>query len=281
VREPIRSPLPVAPGDTPDRLRDVIDLHNHLLPGVDDGAEDLGEAGAALAALRAQGVHTLVTTPHLDASLAGDSRRLAARLQEIDAAWDHLRGTAATLPGLRMERGAELRLDTPEPDAGDPRMRLAGTRFTLVEFPSMAVPPNAERPIHHMVQRGWTPVIAHPERYLNLDPGLRDVERWRAMGALLQVNAGSLLGRYGAAARRMAWKLLEHGWADYLSSDHHARGRVALADARDAVLARGGEAQARLLFEGNAARLLAGEPPLEVAPLPPSPSVWRRIFGAR
>jgi protein-tyrosine phosphatase len=258
----------------------MIDLHNHLLPGIDDGAADLSEAGAALHALHAQGVHTLVATPHLDASLAFDPHRLAARLQEIDAAWTGFRGAASALPELRIERGAEVRLDTPEPELDDARLRLAGTRFTLVEFPSMTVPPNAERPIRHMILRGWTPVIAHPERYGGLDPSLRDVERWRGMGALVQVNAGSLLGRYGGGARGIAWKLLERGWVDYLSSDYHARGRVALADARNAVTLRG-EAQARLLFEGNAARLLAGQGPLEVAPLPPSPSVWRRIFGAR
>ena len=260
----------------------MIDLHNHLLPGVDDGAANLEQAEAALAMLHAQGVHTLVTTPHLAASLAASPERLAARLGEIDEAWARLpRSAPAALPELRLERGAEVMLDTPEPEVRDARMRLAGTPFTLVEYPGMVVPPNANRPLQHLARRGWTPVIAHPERYHNLDPELRDVEQWKRMGALLQVNAGSLLGRYGEGARGLAWKLLERGWAHYLSSDHHARGRVSLADARDAIVVRGGEAQAQLLLMANAARLLAGERPLEVAPLPAPRSWWRTLLRRR
>jgi tyrosine-protein phosphatase YwqE len=99
------------------------------------------------------------------------------------------------------------------------------------------------------------------------------------MGAHLQVNAGSLLGRYGAQPQARAWSLLRLGWAGYLASDFHARGRLALADARDLLVARGGQEQASLLLEGNAARLLAGDPPLEVPPLATPPPLWKRVLG--
>jgi protein-tyrosine phosphatase len=257
----------------------LIDFHNHLAPGVDDGAADVEQARAALEQLTGQGVHTLVATPHLLGSLTARPERLHARLAELDAGWDRLRQAAAEFPALRLERGAEVMLDTLSPDLADPRTRLAGTTFALVEFAHMSVPPNAEQPLLHLKRDGWTPVLAHPERYSGFGSLLGQLERWRTMGAHLQVNAGSLLGRYGSHARDVAWRLVELGWADYLSSDYHARGRLSLEAARKALLARGGEHQAELLLETNAARLLAGDPPLEVPPLPPPRSLLGRIFG--
>lgn len=257
----------------------MIDFHNHLIPAVDDGAADLAQARDALAKLVEQGVHTVVTTPHLAASLCDRADALDARLAEIGAGWDRLRALAAAeFPALRLERGAEVMLDTPLPDLRDPRTRLAGTSFALVEFPQMLIPVNADQPLFHLKRQGWTPVIAHPERYMNLSDE-DEVAQWRRVGALIQVNAGSLLGRYGDGARARAWRLLERGWVDYLSSDHHARGRVALAEARAALEARGGGAHADLLLHANAQRLLAGQAPLEVPPLAPPPSLWRRIFS--
>jgi protein-tyrosine phosphatase len=222
-------------------------------------------------------VHTLVTTPHLQGSLTGE--RLQARLAELDQGWERLRALAAAeFPALRMERGAEVMLDTVAPDLSDPRTRLGGTPFALVEFAHMTVPRNADQPLFQLKRSGWTPVLAHPERYTGLGPALDQVEHWRSMGTHLQVNTGSLLGRYGSRARAMAWRLVELGWADYLSSDYHARGRLSLAAAREALIARGGERQAELLLETNSARLLAGDAPLEVPPLPRTRSVLQRIF---
>lgn len=260
----------------------MIDFHSHLVPGVDDGASDLEQARAALTALSAQGVHTVVTTPHLQGSLGDRPDQLETRLAELDEGWQRLHRLAlAEFADLRLERGAEVMLDSPAPDLSDPRTRLAGTEFVLVEFAGMTVPPNAEYALYNIKSSGWTPVIAHPERYRNLDPALGQVEHWKRMGALLQVNAGSLLGRYGTEAHTAAWRLVAGGWADYLSSDHHARGRVALGAAREALLTRGAEAQAVLLLETNASRLLAGEQPLEVPPLERPRPLWKRIFGRR
>ena len=125
---------------------------------------------------------------------------------------------------------------------------------------------------------GWLPVLAHPERYANAAPDLSDAAEWRRMGAALQVNAGSLLGRYGKTASALAWGLVEHGLAAYLSSDYHARGRCAVAECRAELERRGGEHQARLLLEENPRRMLEGEPPLPVPPLSPPRPFWKRIL---
>ena len=258
----------------------MIDLHSHLVPGVDDGAATLDESRAALARMRDDGVRGLVTTPHLNASITEHPERLATLLGRLDRGWEELQALARDeFPGVRVERGVELMLDSPRPVLDDPRLRLAGTRFVLVEFPFQGIPPGAARVLFDMKVAGWMPVLAHPERYAQVGPDLAGPEEWRRVGALLQVNWGSLAGRYGKGPQDLAWALLERGWVDYLSSDHHARGRLGVRTGREMLLARGGEAQLRLLSEENPARLLNGEAPLPVPPLAPRPSLWRRLTG--
>lgn len=256
----------------------MIDFHNHLVPCVDDGAADVEQAVAALAVFREQGVHTAVATPHVNGSLTGTPAALAERLAEIDAGWAALEA-AAEGSGVRVLRGAEIMLDVPAPDLSDPRLRLAGTSAVLVEFPFMNVPPNALQALFELRMAGWTPVLAHPERYANAAPDLSDAAEWRRMGAALQVNAGSLLGRYGKSASALAWGLVEHGLAAYLGSDYHARGRCAVAECRAELERRGGEHHARLLLEENPRRMLEGEPPLPVPPLSPPRPFWKRVLG--
>lgn len=259
----------------------MIDFHSHLIPGVDDGASDDTQTRAALALMRDEGVRALVTTPHLDGSLTARPEALAERLAELDAGWARLRTLAAAeFPELRVERGVEVMLDTPEPDLSDPRVRIAATSFVLVEFPYMSVPPNSAQTLFQLKLRGWIPVIAHPERYSGVDEGLAVMEEWRRVGGLFQVNGASLLGRYGGKAQTTAWRLLKRGWVDYLSSDYHARGRLAVREARAKLEEKGGADQATLLMETNPARLLAGEAPDPVPPLvAPRKPLWRRIFG--
>lgn len=257
----------------------MIDFHNHLIPGVDDGAVDGAQARAALLEMAGQGVSALVATPHLSGAASLSPELLERELARVDRGWAELVEIAAQAGGVQVHRGAEVMLDTPAPELGDPRVRLAGTPFVLVEFPFMAVPPNAAGALYGLRMRGWLPVVAHPERYDNLRPDLADVEEWVRVGAALQVNAGSLLGRYGDRPRRRAWDLLERGLASYVCSDFHAREGCSLAAARDQLESAGGREQGRLLLEANAARLLQGEPPLPVPPLPRSRSRWRRMLG--
>jgi protein-tyrosine phosphatase len=123
------------------------------------------------------------------------------------------------------------------------------------------------------------PILAHPERYRGItDIGM--VGEWRQAGALLQVNGGSLLGRYGPAARQLAFQLLENGWVDFLCSDYHARGEPLVATYEKLLVESGGEEQAHALMRTNPARMLNGEAPLPVLPFRPRrPSVWQRVSG--
>jgi protein-tyrosine phosphatase len=246
--------------EAPSDSGGLIDLHNHLLPGVDDGASDEDEARVALASLRAEGVAALVVTPHFEAGLQLRPAELAARFDALDAAWARF-GPLAAAAGLPVARGVELRLDLARPDLSDPRLRLAGGRFVLCEFPYFTVPPRSERVLAGVRGDGWYPIVAHPERYSGLDEDPEVIDRWLEAGALLQVNGGSLLGRYGETARRTAEELLESGCVRYVASDYHARGSPRIREWLEALVARVGPDDARLLTRTNPARLLRGELP--------------------
>jgi protein-tyrosine phosphatase len=268
------------------------DFHSHLMPGVDDGARDESFSAGALARFRGEGVGQVITTPHFTGSVTLVPEALAARLTELDAGWAALQRVAQVEGAphggaLHLSRGAEVMLDIPDPDLSDERLRLAGGPFVLVEFPGLQLPPlNAEYAIVALRQKGWRPVVAHPERYRNLDEGLTTLARFRSSGGWMQLNAGSLMGAYGAHAAACAQRLLARGWADYASSDYHARGEPGVAAFVAQLDAMGASEQAELLTVVNPARLLAGEPPLAVPPVAfgaakteQARSLWARLFG--
>lgn len=265
-------------------LTGIVDFHSHLIPGVDDGAADVAQSLTALRAFAAQGTATCITTPHFDGSLTRAPAALAARLEALDAGWARLQAALQGVDGLpRVARGVEVMLDAPDVDLSDARLRLAGGPFVLCEFPAMLLPPNAELAIAQLRASGWMPIIAHPERYRNHEPGLETIGRCRQAGAFFQVNAGSLVGQYGSAAQLVAERLLTRGWVDYLASDHHARGVPATAQAIDWLGGRDAAEQAHQLTVMNPARILQGERPIPVTPIERRSARrgwWGRIVGA-
>jgi protein-tyrosine phosphatase len=255
----------------------IVYFHNHLLPGVDDGAQTVEEALLALQAFAADGVRAVIVTPHVDASQTMRPSELAVRLAELDEAWEKLKPLAEQA-GVRVERGVELLLDVPEPDLSDARLRLAGGRFLLMEFPFMMIPPQSARAVGAIAAAGYKPIIAHPERYVGFASQVELAAEWKASGAFLQVNGGSLLGRYGAEPRRLAFELLERGWVDYLCSDYHARGPTLVNEYRALLESNNALEQSYTLTETNPARLLDGLAPLPVFPLRGRrPTFWGRM----
>lgn len=248
------------------------DFHSHLMPGVDDGARKPEDAAAALGAFRSEETLQLITTPHFMGSLTHRPEKLEDRLAQLDAGWARLREVLSVDDArhpdarFRVERGVEVMLDVPDPDLSDPRLRLAGTDFVLVEFAGLQLPPmNAEFAVRALRAQGWRPVIAHPERYRNLsDYG--QLVRFREAGAFLQVNAGSIFGDHGKTAATHAMAIMTMGLADYVSSDYHARGTPRRADFGRSLADAGFAEQAELLGSVNPGRLLAGELPLPVPP---------------
>jgi protein-tyrosine phosphatase len=248
----------------------LADLHSHLVPGVDDGARTLDESLSALGRLRGAGVREIVTTPHIDASLEGRPTALERRLSEIGAAFERLVEAAREpYPDVSLRLGCEIMLDVPDPALVDARFRLGGTRFILVEWPRLRVPPGTVQVVAELVEKGLVPVIAHPERYGGLGRQLALAGEWRDAGAYLQVNHGSLHGRYGREAKDRAVTLLRHGWVDCLASDFHARAHLEpyVAETRAWFAARGEAAVFLNLTEGNPRRIIQDQAPVPVPPL--------------
>ena len=260
--------------------RFFVDLHSHLVPGVDDGSISLEDALEGLGRMVEKGIRTVVTTPHLDGSLTREPQALAAKLAEVDEAFQRVQmAVREKYPELSFMRGHEVQLDLPDPDLSDPRVRLGDSDFVLIEWPRLQIPPETPPVLRDLGSRGVRLLIAHPERYRGYDLGLALVERWRHEGAFLQVNFGSLVNRYGPEARSLAFRLLERGWVDCLASDFHGRPhlRLYLDAARDTFERLGAERSWELLTQINPGRICLGEDPLPVPPMEGSRRIIDRI----
>ena len=198
----------------------MIDLHSHLIPGIDDGARTTEQSLRVLARFAADGVTGVVCTPHLSASQV--SHGIAETLiEERDRKLGALRTVADDGPALHP--GFEILLDEPLPATamGDRRLSLAGSRYYLVEFPLAVVGGFGDQVLYRMAQAGIVPVVAHPERYADCSPRL--VARWREVGARIQVDATTIT-RASERGHR-ARQLLAAGLADVLAADNHGDGR--------------------------------------------------------
>lgn len=259
----------------------VCDFHNHLIPGVDDGVPNLDVARRALQKMWNDGVRRVITTPHFAASLAASPERFQERLAVIDVGWAALQALAASeLPELDLRRGAEVMLDTPDPDFSERRLRLDGGPFALVEFPYFRVPQRSVDLIGRIRRQGYTPVIAHPERYQNVTRGMAELREWRQAGALVQVNGPSVLRKYGREVERRALRILGEGLADYVSSDYHGHGEPEVSGYREALEAMASAGQATMLLELNPGRLLDNRQLLPVSGMgAPRGRFLRRVLG--
>ncbi len=233
----------------------MIDIHTHLLPGVDDGSPSVDVSVPVLREFGSGGVQLVVCTPHLNASAASD-----APYEHHQEILELLRASAPPTP--KLELGWEIMLDLPGADLRDPRLSLGRSSAVLVEFPRTSVPPNAAKEIFRLRMSGVVPVLAHPERYYGCT--VEQVDEWRRCGAVIQLDAAGVLG--SGSMSRVALMLLERGLVDLMASDTHGDTRSLMVPRRwlEEV---GSQEHAELLTRTNAARLLANEPTVPVPPL--------------
>lgn len=233
----------------------VIDIHSHLLPGVDDGSPSAEVSVPVLELFGRQGVDVLVLTPHLNASRAS-----SAPYAEYHAVLQELLKVAPAKPELRL--GWEIMLDEPGVDLTSTDLTLGNSRALLVEFTRGGVPRQASAELRRISRSGRTPILAHPERYFGCT--VTHVREWRELGVVIQTDASVLMGK-GAPAQ-FAREMLGLGLIDILASDNHGDGRT-LSAACDWLTQNGADEQLELLTHVNAERVLGDEDPLPVPPL--------------
>ena len=243
----------------------MIDLHSHLLPGVDDGSRSIETSVSVLEKFAADGVELVVLTPHLNASRVSE----APYERHVEILED-LRAAAPAVPELRL--GWEIMLDEPRRDLRSSRLTLGGSKAVLVEFPLSGVPEQGGDELYRIRCSGVVPVLAHPERYWGCTA--QKVAQWRHAGAVIQMDTAGLAGRGRIA--KLSRQLLEEGLVDMFSSDNHGDSRT-LATARDWLREVATPELADLLTRTNARLLLEGEPLQPVPPLPMSTSIFARF----
>ena len=233
----------------------MIDLHTHLLPGVDDGSPSVEVSLGVLQRFAADGVDVVVCTPHLRASQA---------VKIADSTYASVFDTliAAAPPRPVLKRGWEIMLDVPGADLSARTLTLGGSTAMLVEFPRTGVPLRAIDELRRVRNEGRVPVLAHPERYWGCT--LSQIRSWREGGTVMQIDAVALLA--GGRMGEMAVALIEEGLADCLASDNHGDTR-SLSMLREWFVEQDAEEHAALLTEVNPRRLLEDLPVLPVPPV--------------
>ncbi len=191
----------------------MIDIHSHILPGCDDGAESLEVSRDMLAAAARVGITHIVATPHL---------RRHFRYEQCQNAFEQLRPYALSM-GVELRLGFEVNyvalLKLTEREL--PMARIEGTHALLLEFPTRLLPPEWQFTLSELIQCGYRIIIAHPERYAFIQNKPEIAREMINYGAMLQVDAESLDELPWSEYRRTALRILKAGQASFIASDAH------------------------------------------------------------
>lgn len=261
--------------DAADRTLPLIDLHTHVLPGVDDGPASLEEAVALARETVSAGVSAVAATPHVSARYHNDPATLARVLATLRRALqdDGVRLTVHPGAEVALEQAATL------PAADLHRLRLGSGPFLMLECPLATLSADPMSVVDAVQRRGHRVLLAHPERSPIFQRDPAQLERLVAHGALTSVTAGAVAGRFGEPPRRLALELLEAGLVHNLVSDMHDR-----RERGPGILAGLGESSHALPgLEANLDWLTRAVPVaiLSGAPIPPGPAMRIRPLRAR
>ena len=243
----------------------MLDLHHHLLPAIDDGATDLAMALDMARMAAADGITTVACTPHIYPGLYDNTRDgIVAAIAALQAQLDQ-EGIA-----LRLVEGADVHLDLGllQGIRGGRIPTLAGSRYLLLEPPHHVAPPNFEGVVFELMAAGIIPVITHPERLGWVEHHYDLFVRLSRRGAWMQVTAGALTGRFGRRVKYWGERFVDEGHCMLLATDaHHPQRRPPLlAEAREAVAARLGAAEAGHMVQTRPAGIVSDLPPQALPP---------------
>lgn len=252
----------------------MIDIHSHVLWGLDDGAATLEESLAMLQAAAEDGTTDIVATPHSNPQYHYDSDSVTLRLGDL---------VSRTAGRPAIHRGCDFHLSVDNLDQlldQPSTYTIDGKQYLLVEPPDFHIGKHTEGVLERLVDTGIVPIITHPERNPALQGKLQRVEAWVELGCLVQVTAISITGGFGRSARRAVTQLLDRGAVHFVASDAHdpVHRHPRLSEARRFVDQHYGAETGDLLFCLNPRGVIEGRP-LPAAKLAPSapPRPWWRF----
>jgi protein-tyrosine phosphatase len=251
-----------------------VDIHTHVLYGLDDGAKDASESRAMLELAARYGTTDLVATPHANSKYPFDPELIDARIAEL--------GAAST---VRLHRGCDFRLqsDTIDDALRHPRKyAINHLNYLLVEFPDVWLFAHTDEVLLQLLGVGLTPIITHPERHVQLRKRAADLARWIELGCYVQVTGSSVTGRFGRSAQATIEEFVERGLVHFVASDaHDTRHRPpSLTDAYEKLAEAWGEEVVRPMFVDNPRAVLTGDPiESDVRPVRRRTKRWYQFWG--
>lgn len=260
----------------------MIDIHCHLLAGVDDGPGTWDEVMEMVAQGMKDGIEGAVATSHIPDRLGPEVDRLyQAKFEELK---ERIEETGLA---FQIFLGAEIFFQFGlEEQVGNLQTATfhGNGMYFLLELPLGFFPPQFDQVVFRLRARGLRPILAHPERYASLSRNLDRARDWVEQGVLLQINGGSLTGQFGRHVQRTARELVASGLVHFVGSDaHNITSRpLRLGEAREAVQDLLGEQGADLLFRINPERAIRGQEVHSLAPLAVEDRPtgwWRRWFS--
>lgn len=250
----------------------MVDVHCHILPGLDDGPEDMGVSLAMAETAIAEGITHVVATPHSSNRYYFEYSRVRELREELQA---RIGNRLILATGCDFHLSPE-NLDALRADA--PRFCINQHDFLLVEFNEFSIPPSMDQTLHEIQLLGLRPVITHPERNAILRLQTARLAKWVRLGCFIQVTAGSLTGVFGSGAQKDALRWVADGLVHIVASDaHNTRGRpLKLQPAFELVREQFSEEKARALFVENPMAAFEGRDLPYVPSLPDEVSAPRR-----